>query len=89
MNHTGPLGIHPSKTDKCAVKTERVDKEATQLKLTEWERLGKKGSKPKPVTKNVWACKRRMPQPTTDVPMIYKDPHKRSWSNLQQIVITG
>ena len=28
-NQTGPLGVQPSKIDKCAANTERVDKEAT------------------------------------------------------------
>ena len=77
INHTGPYGIHPSKKDRCAVKTAKVDKEATLAKIKAWEIGGKKGPKPKEVKKDIWACKRRMPQPLTKVPMIYNDPHKK------------
>ena len=33
INHTGSHGIHLSKKDRCAVKTAKVDKEATLAKI--------------------------------------------------------
>ena len=53
INHTGPYGIHPSKKDRCAVKTAKVDKEATLAKIKAWEIGGKKGPKPKEVKKDI------------------------------------
>ena len=38
INHTGPLGRIPSKKDRCAVKTAKVDKNATEAKLQAWEK---------------------------------------------------
>ena len=76
VGHTGREGF-PSAKDRCGVKTKVVDKEATITKLTEWESGGKEGWKPKKVHKNVFTCKRRMPQPLFDRPTIYQDPFKK------------
>ena len=89
INHTRPLGIFPSKKDRCAVKTKQVDKKATEAKVRAWEKGGTKGAEPKPITKEVWACKRRMPQPSTDIAMIYNDPHKKNKFNLPRTVMTN
>ena len=76
VGHSGPNRF-PSKTDRCAVKNVIVDDKATRKTLQEWEQGGKVGRKPKAVKRTVYCCKRRKPQPLTDVPMIYTDPHKK------------
>ena len=54
-----------------------MDKKGSEARIKNWEMGGKKGSKPKDVTKNVFFCKRRKPQPLTDKAVIYRDPHKK------------
>ena len=76
VGHTGREGF-PSAKDRCGVKIKLADKEATITKLTEWESGGKEGRIPKKVNKNVFTCKRRMPQPLFDQPTIYQDPFKK------------
>ena len=82
INHSGPkypdkTGCYPSKKDRCAVKIKIVDKTSTKEKEKKWEESGKKGKKPKIVHKEVYTCKRRMPQPLFDKPTIYQDPFKK------------
>ena len=76
VGHTGREGF-PTAKDRCGVKIKIVDKDATIEKLTEWESGGRKGRKPSKVNKNVYACKRRMPQPLFERPTIYQDPFKK------------
>ena len=76
VGHSGPNGF-PSKKDKCAVNKLVVDGKATQEKLQQWEREGRKGKKPNPIKKTVYYCKRRKPQPEYEIPTIYNDPHKK------------
>ena len=54
INHSGPNG-YPSKEDRCSVKKSVVDGEGTERKLKKWEKQGKKGPKPKALTKNVFS----------------------------------
>ena len=61
----------------CRKKT-IIDKLATDKRLQGWEKEGGvKRNKPTPVKRTVYYCKRRKPQPLSDVPAIYNDPHKK------------
>ena len=55
----------------------RREDEKTGLQEKKWDESGKKGKKPKIVHKEVYTCKRRMPQPLFDKPTIYQDPFKK------------
>ena len=82
IGHSGPKdkeGLHcfPSSKDRCAVKTKVVDQKATEEKIKKWETGGKKGRKPGNVQKEVYRCKRRLPQKVYDQPTIYQDPFKK------------
>ena len=77
VGHSGPKGF-PSKKDRCAVKKTIIDEVATGKQVQAWKQQGSAPrSKPNPVKKTVYYCKRRKPQPLTDVPAIYNDPHKK------------